>query len=121
MEEKFNFENLKVYQRSLKLSIEMIKEVQGFNFKYNRIRDQLIGATISVPLNIAEGNGRRSSKDKNGFYKIARSSCFECIPLLSICSELQLINKIKHDHWRAEIREICGMISGLIRYNNSKP
>ena len=120
MEEKFNFENLKVYQRSLKLSIEVIKEAQDFNFKYNRIRDQLIGATISVPLNIAEGNGRRSARDKNSFYKIARSSCFECIPLITICFELRLINKSHHDSWRAEIREICGMISGLIRYNNSK-
>ncbi|MCL5407720.1 MAG: four helix bundle protein [Patescibacteria group bacterium] len=120
MEEKFNFENLEVYQRSLRLSIEIIKTIKGFDYKYNRIRDQLIGAIISVPLNIAEGNGRKSAKDRINFCKIARSSGFECIPLISICLELELINKAKYDFWRTEVKEICGMISGLIRYNNSK-
>lgn len=119
MEEEFNFEKLDVYQRSLRLAIKVIKEIKGFDYKYNRIRDQFVGAIISVPLNIAEGNGRKSSKDRINFYKIARSSAFECIPLISISIELKLIGKENYDSWRAEIKEICKMISGLIRYNNS--
>jgi four helix bundle protein len=120
MDEKFNFEKLKVYERSLKLAIEMIKIAHGFNFKYNRIRDQLIGAVISIPLNLAEGSGRRSSKEKVNFYKYSNGSCFELIPLLSICFELKLISKNQYDSWRDEIREFCSMIAGLIRYTNSK-
>ena len=120
MEDQFNFEKLEVYQRSLKLAIEIIKVAQEFNYKYNRIRDQLIGAIISVPLNLAEGSGRKSFKEKINFYKYSKGSCFESIPLISICLELKLISKKQHDSWRSEIRELCGMIAGLIRYSNSK-
>ena len=114
----FNFENLLVYQRSLKLSIELIKQTKEFNFKYNRIRDQFIGATISVPLNIAEGSGRKSYKEKINFYKIAQSSYFECIPIVSICLELNLVEEETIIKWRDEISQICRMLSGLI--NNLK-
>ncbi len=85
---------------------------QGFNF------EKLIGAVISIPLNLAEGNGRNTAKEKINFYKIARGSCFECIPLFRICFELPLIEQKEHDLWREKIREICKMIAGLIRYNS---
>lgn len=90
---EFVFEKLEVYKRSLKLSIEIAKVASNFDYKYSRIRDQLIGAIISIPLNIAEANGRGSSKDKINFYKFARGSCFECIPIIDICLNLKLINE----------------------------
>lgn len=115
----FNFENLNVYQRSLKLAIEVIEKTKKFDFKYNRIRDQFIGAIISVPLNLAEGSGRKSIKDKTNFCKIAQSSAFECIPLTSICHQIGLIDQATFNNWRVEIQEICKMISGLIRHHQS--
>lgn len=117
--QKFNFENLIVYQRSLSLAVEVIEKTKSFDFKYNRIRDQFIGAIISVPLNLAEGSGRKSIKDRANFYKIAQSSAFECIPLTSICHQIGLINEDIFNKWRAEIEEICKMIAGLIRRNQS--
>jgi len=111
----FLFENLKVYQKSLKLSFQVCELASGFPFKYSRIRDQFMGAIISIPLNIAEGNGRQSPKDRNNFYKIARSSSFECIPIIDICFNLKLINNLTQDQLREEICIISKMISGLIK------
>lgn len=118
--DKFIFENLDVYQLSLELSIEICRAVTNFSYKYSRIRDQFIGAIISIPLNIAEGNGRGSSKEKINFFKIARSSSFECIPLLSIIQALELLNNEKVIEYRQKIKRISSMLSGLINYQKSK-
>lgn len=115
MSEDFFFEKLEVYQRSLAFSIELCKIASGFSFKFSRIRDQLIGAGISVPLNIAEGSGRKSEKERRNFYKISRTSLFECIPILEICQSLGLMSETQCQKYRKEAVEISKMISGLIR------
>jgi len=113
--EKLLFEDLNVYQKALQLSIEVCRLASSFDFKYSRVRDQIIGAIISIPLNIAEGNGRQSPKDRINFYKIAKSSGFECIPLVDICLGLKLIKLEEGESIRHEIISILKMISGLIK------
>jgi four helix bundle protein len=113
--EEFFFEKLKIYQRSLEFAKNLCQKASNFPMKFSRVRDQLIGATISVPLNIAEGSGRKSSKEKINFYKIARTSLFECIPLLEICLELNLIERGEYQKFREEIIELSKMMNGLIR------
>jgi len=49
-EEKFIFEDLRVYQRSLDFATELIQVAVKFPIVYSRIRDQLIGAAISISL-----------------------------------------------------------------------
>lgn len=112
--EKFNFENLIVYQKSLNLSKLICVKAGSFPQKFSRISDQLIGAIISVPLNIAEGSGRLSSKDKMNFYKTSRSSVYEVAALLDITFNLKLISEIENDNWRKEIIIIAKMISSLM-------
>ncbi len=115
MSDEFFFENLKVYQRSLEFSIKICKIASELSIKFSRIRDQLIGAGISVPLNIAEGSGRTSPKEKINFYKISRTSLFECIPILEICVSLDLIGKVIFAELRKEDIEISKMLNGLIK------
>ena len=109
------FEKLKIYQRSLEFAKNLCRKGSNFPIKFSRIRDQLIGAVISVPLNIAEGSGRKSAKERINFYKIARTSLFECIPLLEICLELDMINKNEYQKFRSEIVALSKMINGLIK------
>ncbi|MDP3052393.1 MAG: four helix bundle protein [bacterium] len=111
----FLFENLDVYQRSLKLAINICKIANNFSIKFSRLRDQFIGAGISVPLNIAEGSGRDSQKGKKNFYKISRTSLFELIPILEICLNLELINKIVYNEFKEEIESLSKMLSGLMK------
>ena len=110
----FFFERLEVYQKSLKLSIRICRIADGFPIKFSRIRDQLIGAAISVPLNIAEGSGRKSLKERINFYKISRTSLFEIIPIIEICLSLGLIDKVIYNELRNETEELSKMINGLI-------
>jgi len=112
--EQFSFEKLAVYQKSLDLSVELTLLASKFPMKFIRLRDQLIGAVISVPLNIAEGSGRKSRKDQINFYKTARSSIFECIPIIEICYRIRLINNAENSNYREKIVTISKMLSGLI-------
>ncbi len=50
-----NIKKLYVYQRSYRLSIFVIKLIEGF--KNYRLRDQLFGAITSIPANLAEMGG----------------------------------------------------------------
>ena len=114
MSNDFFFEKLEVYQRSLKFSIKLCKIASSFPLKFLRIRDQLIGAVISVPLNIAEGSGRKSPKERLNFYKISRTSLFECTPILEICLHLDLFNESTFLELRKENIELSKMINGLM-------
>jgi len=108
----FNFEKLDVYQLSKELSIELIKEANKFPFQYSRIRDQLLGAAISIPLNIAEGAGRLSKKDKTNFYRTAKSSDYELYSIIDICDSLKLLNKVIYYD---KIERIAKMLTRLIQ------
>ena len=45
---------------------------------------QLDRASTSVPLNIAEGNGKRTPRDRSHYLDIARGSAFECAAALDV-------------------------------------
>ena len=47
-------------------------------------RDQWLRAVQSIPLNIAEGNGKRSFKDRTRFPDIARGSALECAAIQDV-------------------------------------
>ena len=73
----FSHEKLKVYQKSIEF-IEFIDEVIPANYKISA-HNQLDRASTSIPLNIAEGTGKYSIKDKCRFYDIARGSALESV------------------------------------------
>jgi four helix bundle protein len=55
--------------------------MQGTRLSAARDLDQ---ASTSIPLNIAEGNGKRSDRDRCGFFDIAKGSALECAACLDV-------------------------------------
>lgn len=70
----FDFEKYEVYIKAKKFTIEISSYLDKLDPKNKRIIDQLSRASLSIPLNIAEGAGRYSKADKKNFYTIARGS-----------------------------------------------
>jgi four helix bundle protein len=75
-----------------KLSIEFLTTAMHLLDRIPRgnahLKDQLRRASTSIPLNIAEGNGRRTLVDRLGFYSTARGSTMECA---AICDVIALV------------------------------
>ena len=79
--------------RTYQLAVEFYKKSRNSNLKGN-LRNQFDRASSSIVLNLAEGSGKFSSKDKCRFYKIAFGSLRECQSILTITSnENTQINK----------------------------
>jgi four helix bundle protein len=79
----FDFEKLIVYKKAKKFNA--INRSFLKNSKLDATsKDQLRRASFSVVLNIAEGSGRFSKRDRRNFFVISRSSIFECIAILDI-------------------------------------
>ncbi|MFH1727562.1 MAG: four helix bundle protein [Pseudomonadota bacterium] len=79
----FDFEKLDVYQKS-KIFYKEIKSFLKTNKIDKELKDQLNRASISIILNIAEGSGRFSKKEKKNFYSYARGSVYECVTVLDL-------------------------------------
>ena len=69
--------------RTYKLAVAFYHSV-GIIKLPGHLKDQLVRAAASVVLNLAEGNGRMSPKDKTRFFKIAFGSLRECQAVLDL-------------------------------------
>jgi four helix bundle protein len=110
----FDHEKLKVYQKSLEF-IELINPLYSRNQSYLNILDQLDRASCSMILNIAEGTGKFTPKDKCKFYDIARGSAVECAASLDILIRKNKISIEEYDRYKNMLLEIVKMLIGLIK------
>ena len=112
----FAFEELKVYQRAIAFSTNVIDAVEHMATprKHLRLVEQLEAAATSVALTIAEGKGRYSKKEFKHFLYISRGSLYETIAMLQILSKKQWIAPDEYKKLYAEAEEITKMLSGLI-------
>ena len=77
--------------------------------------DQLQRAVLSIPLNIAEGNGRIHIREKKQYFYTARGSLLECVPILQICKAIGILNESEHKELYELAIEIGRLLSGLIK------
>jgi four helix bundle protein len=82
----FQFEKLEVYQKAL-----------------------------SIPLNIAEGNGRWHKGEKRQFFWIARGSVFECVPIMQVLYRKNLINEQQYAGYYDHLDIIAKMLTNLVK------
>ncbi|MFC1770321.1 four helix bundle protein [Candidatus Margulisiibacteriota bacterium] len=110
----FLFEKLDIYKKALNYCQEILELLVNDNINSN-LKDQLYRASTSIVLNIAEGSGRYTQKSKNNFYIYSRGSIYECVAILQILKNQELIEeKVYYKHY-ALLEELSKMISKLIK------
>src|SRR5919198_3129111 len=72
----FHHEKLTVYQRALEFAAWSQQLIESVS-KKTSTRDHLERSGDSIALNIAEGNGKFSRKDRARFFQIAHGSALE--------------------------------------------
>ena len=110
----FDFEKLTVYVKAKSFNRVVNKSLQ--TIKIDKITcDQLTRAAFSIMLNIAEGSGRFTNKDKRNFYVIARGSVFECVAIFDYLRDELIINESEYMEFYSSLEEISKMLFSLIK------
>ena len=78
-------------------------------------KDQLDRASTSIPLNIAEGNGKFSARDRARFFEMARGSAVECAACLDVLVVRKLVKEEPLAAQKERLVRIVGMLVGLLR------
>ena len=110
-----NYRDLVVWKRSIELVKETYKLMRFLpKEEIYALSNQIRRAVVSIPSNIAEGNGRASSKDYARFLSMARGSKYELETQLLICVELCYLTQEQITHAMNLSEEIGRMLNVLI-------
>src|SRR5438874_3770915 len=78
------------------------------------VKDQLDRASTSIPLNIAEGNGKFSDRDRARFIEIARGSALECAACLDVMAVRRLVVTERILPAKEQLVRIVKMLMGML-------
>ena len=115
----FAHEKLDVYRDAIAF-VAWVSELLEGTTRLGDVKDQIDRASTSVPLNIAEGNGKYSVKDRCRFFDIALGSTLECAACLDV---LVAKGKLTTDQIRPgkeRLQRIVRLLMGLIKRNSSR-
>ena len=110
------YKELIVWQKAMELVDWVYNAMRSFpNDERFRLCDQLSRAVVSIPSNIAEGNGRGTRQDYARFLSIARGSLYETMTQLEIAKRQGYITDLTPaEDLAAAIRKMLNsMISKL--------
>ena len=114
---QFDHEKLNVYQEPVRF-VAWAEDLLDSIPKSIAAHNQLDRASTSVPLNIAEGNGKHTPADRCKFFDTARGSALECAACLDVLVAKKKIDEKNANEGKASLVEIVSMLVGLIRANS---
>ena len=111
-----NYRTLKVWQHAQRLALECAKAAKRFPPEdCNVLKMQLLRACYSVPLNIAEGSGRKGPREFRRFLDTARGSLAETQTALELAKEQGFIEPTEYERLEAIATETAKTLWGLLR------
>jgi four helix bundle protein len=110
----FDHEKLDVYRNSIAFCAWVGDFLPSITAKTSA-KDQLDRASTSIPLNIAEGNGKFSVKDRARFLEMARGSALECAACLDVLVARKLTTSEQVAGAKTDLAAIVRMMIGLLK------
>ncbi|HEX8072953.1 MAG TPA: four helix bundle protein [Pyrinomonadaceae bacterium] len=108
--------DLIVWQRAMDLVVAAYHVSKTFpREEAYGLTSQLRRAAISIPANIAEGQGRRLTKEFQQFLAHARGSLLELDTHLELALRLSYLNIEQHTALHARVAEVGRLLNGLMR------
>jgi four helix bundle protein len=115
----FDHERLDVYREAITFVAWLSSLLEG-TVRMGDVKDQLDRASTSVPLNIAEGNGKYAPKDRCRFFDIAHGSALECAAGLDIPVAKSKLTLDQIRPGKERLQKIVRMLMGLIKRNSTR-
>jgi four helix bundle protein len=114
----FDHERLDVYQVAIEFAGDANGTANEFPMGQAPLAEQLRRAATSICLNIAEGAGEFSPREKARFYRMAKRSATECAAVLDVAkawssSATQLRERL--DAGKEKLERIVSMLIKLAR------
>ena len=110
-----DFERLDVYQCALRFAALSFQILESMPRGHGELSDQLRRATISIPLNIAEGAGKPTEGDRARYHAIARGSAMECAAIVDLLRLQSLVQSAVADEAKALLVRVVSMLTKLCR------
>ena len=116
-----NYKELQVWQKSYKLCLEIYSITKGFpkDEQYG-LTSQIRRASVSLPSNIAEGYGRKTTPDYLRSLYIAYGSCCELETQILLSGDLGYIKDTNRKELLAKIGDVERMLKALIKALENK-
>src|SRR5437867_10278474 len=118
-ESYFEHEKLAVYREAIAFNAWLSSVLDGA-VRLGEVKDQLDRASSSIPLNIAEGNGKYTPKDRCRFFDIAHGSALECAAALDILVAKMKLTADQVRPGKESLQRIVRMLMGLIKRNSTR-
>jgi four helix bundle protein len=117
-----NYKDLKVWQKSYELCLEIYRITAKFpkEERYG-LTSQIRRSVVSIPSNIAEGYGRKTTTDYIRMLYISYGSVCELETQTLLAGDLDLIEKGELSTLKKDIPEIERMLKALIKSLENKP
>ena len=116
-----NYKELKVWQKSYRLCLDIYKITKEFpkEERYT-LTPQIRRAVLSIPCNIAEGYGRKTTPEYIQYLYIAYGSHCELETQILLCGDLGYIEGEKLKILQKGIGEVERMLKALIKSLENK-
>ena len=113
---KFRFEDLEIWRMAIEVAellFDIADELE--TKKFYRFAEQLRGAALSAPNNIAEGSGSASKREFVQFLNIARRSTFENANMLIVFERRNVITETRRDQLLERLDHLSRKITSFQR------
>jgi four helix bundle protein len=121
MEEKKTYRDLIVWQKGMDLAEAVCKATMTFpKEELYGLSSQLKRASISIPSNIAEGQGRYSRLDFVRFLRYSKGSLSELETQLTLARRLDYLSAEKENTFLDQATELRRLLNALIGSMNRR-
>jgi len=116
-----NFQKMIIWQKAMDVTENVYFLCNKLpNIELYALQNQMKRAAVSIPSNIAEGQGRKTSKEFAYFLSIARGSKAELETQLLLCVRLGYLSSEDISITMTLLEEISKMTATLIKKLSSK-
>lgn len=110
-----NYRELLVWQKSMDLVEQVYKLVALLpKDEIYALSSQIRRAAVSIPSNIAEGQGRQYEKEFKHYLSVAKGSLYELETQLTLCAKLKFLNEKDIESVMSLCNEVERMLTKLI-------
>ena len=116
-----SYRELEVWQKAVELVVLIYRHTKGFpKEEVYGLTSQMRRAAVSVPSNIAEGQGRRTTGEFLNYLSIARGSLLELETQAIIAQKLEFLTTPALQEIEIQLTQVGKMLNGLINALNNR-